>query len=591
MCSKKIPKLVYALLTTFLITFNVLILLLIVSSQFNLPSSTSTSPYDTNPLCAPCHTIIPYIRSLFQNSLTMTLFYAFMEHLASFFIDRSIAHACIVNYGDILMNSLFSRIFDSDRLCPKFHLCNNNYPSIPISAYAARILAEHPLPFPSITPPSSSSSSIRMLQLTDIHLDLHYTENSIANCNLPFCCQPNSNPPSTYDTLTFAGKYGTIGKCDANIHTLTSFAKFASSLSPDFIIYTGDNVAHNVWDVTFDDIISSTQQTVNVIKQYFPLQTAVYPCIGNHETSPVDQYNNINQVQLLHALADVFKEYLTEQAYEMFKQHGYYSQRHANTNIRIIALNSLLCDSFNFYLIANTTLTKRMYDWFEVELRKAELNGEVVYVIDHIPIGHDQHLMQCGYRMKILLQRYKAIVIAYISAHSHRDEIKLVREYNNTKKYNTINWVSSGLTTFNKYLPSFRIFDIDAHSFHIKEIEQYRMNLTNANRVINSVNSNDNDFWYLSYNMTSLLNTTDLYDVNAIAKINVAGDYLEKVWTDTPKAKENKYNAQALVNAYCDFKYDDLEECNACKGVTVQISEAYLHSIFSALSGEWREDS
>ena len=591
MCTTVISKLIYAFIIFSLIMINILIYLFIILSDS--PPEPSTSPYDTNQFCAPCHKIIPKIRSLFQNNITMTIFYTFMEHAASFFIDRSVARACIANYGDILMNSIFTRIFNPDILCPKFRLCNNNYPSIPITSYAERILSQQPQPrSTSLTSPSSSSTSIRMLQLTDIHLDLHYTENSVANCNLPFCCQTNSNPPLNYTSLTFAGKYGTVGKCDANMNTLTSFAKYASTLSPDFIIYTGDNVAHTVWDVTFDDIISSTQQTVNIIKQHFPSHTVIYPCIGNHESSPVDQFNNVNQVQLLHALADVFKEYLTEQAYEMFKQHGYYSQRHVNTTLRIISLNGLLCDSFNFYLIANTTLTKRMYDWFEMELRNAELNNETVYIIDHIPIGHDQHLMQCSYRMKILLQRYKAIIKAYISAHTHRDEIKLVREYNNVKKYNMVNWVSSGLTTFNRYLPSFRIFDIDQHSFRIKEIEQYRMNLTHANTVMNSNTDNDNDFWYLSYNMTSLLNTTDLYDVNAISQINIAGDYLQKVWTDTPYAIANKYNTQAIVKAYCDFKYDDLEESNACKGVAgVQISEAYLHYIFSKLSGEWREDS
>ena len=96
-----------------------------------------------------------------------------------------------------------------------------------------------------------------MLQLTDIHLDLEYNENSTVYCDEPLCCR---TPASNYSRIK-SGKYGYHAHCDGSIDTLDSFMEKAYELQPDFIIWTGDNSPHNTknssLELNFETNISS----------------------------------------------------------------------------------------------------------------------------------------------------------------------------------------------------------------------------------------------------------------------------------------------------------------------------------------------
>ena len=75
---------------------------------------------------------------------------------------------------------------------------------------------------------------------------------------------------------------------------------------------------------------------------------------------------------LLHGLSKAFRKYLTKEAYDTFSQFGYYTMLHKNTNLRIISLNCLICDSMNFNLIGDSFQVAKMFNWLENVLNEAE---------------------------------------------------------------------------------------------------------------------------------------------------------------------------------------------------------------------------
>ena len=96
-----------------------------------------------------------------------------------------------------------------------------------------------------------------------------------------------------------------------------------------------------------------------------------------------------------------------------------------------------------------------MFDWLENELATAEKKGEFVHLIDHIPIGNNHQSRQCVLRYKVLLERYQNIITAYISGHSHSDEMRFIREYY-TNKYFFVNYCVSSLSARSYNNPSIR---------------------------------------------------------------------------------------------------------------------------------------
>ena len=67
------------------------------------------------------------------------------------------------------------------------------------------------------------------------------------------------------------------------------------------------------------------------------------------------------------------------------RERGSYSQKHPNSNLRIIALVPWVYDSANMYLWKNATDPWGHLEWLYKELLSAEQKGEDVIILGHIP--------------------------------------------------------------------------------------------------------------------------------------------------------------------------------------------------------------
>ena len=117
-------------------------------------------------------------------------------------------------------------------------------------------------------------------------MDLEYTPGSKKKCGKPLCCRDDDGRDEDA-----AGFWGSLNaKCDIPMWTYENALQFISdNIDPDLIFWTGDIPAHDVWDQSRDDQLHRINVTANVISQYFP-NTKVYPCLGNHESAPVDSF-------------------------------------------------------------------------------------------------------------------------------------------------------------------------------------------------------------------------------------------------------------------------------------------------------------
>jgi sphingomyelin phosphodiesterase len=126
---------------------------------------------------------------------------------------------------------------------------------------------------------------MKMLHLTDVHLDLWYTPGSNAECEEPLCCRSTShghNYSAGYWSETF-------GSCDAPLTFTKKAIKHIGDTHKDIdlVIWTGDNVPHDVWNTTQEINLRHIHTVTDLVKVAFNGKK-VFPCLGNHETHPIN---------------------------------------------------------------------------------------------------------------------------------------------------------------------------------------------------------------------------------------------------------------------------------------------------------------
>ena len=99
-------------------------------------------------------------------------------------------------------------------------------------------------------------------------------------CPEPLCCR-KENGKGKYPQET-AGKWGYIGKCDLPMITLINFLDtMANDIKPDFLIVTGDNPGHDMWQTNYNEAFQITSLFTDLIQYKYNMSIPVYPTLGN----------------------------------------------------------------------------------------------------------------------------------------------------------------------------------------------------------------------------------------------------------------------------------------------------------------------
>ena len=528
--------------------------------------------------CTLCKRIVAAVRTTVEEKYTPTEIINTIALICSISQDYDYCYNFYSNYGIPFLKNAFIRLTNSDNFCHTLGFCSEGQLCEDTYDYAIRLLKDKPNKTKEKI--DTSAQTLKMIQVTDIHYDKNYVENGTIYCDTPLCCH---EPASQYSRIK-SGKFGSIKNCDTNINTLKSFVQAAYELNPDFIIWTGDNAEHDSWNSTQEEAFSATRTIKNAIDEVFQHKIPIYPVIGNHEVYPNDLWES-GKENIFKNLADIYKDYFFEdQAYDTFSKYGYYTEKHPNTNLRIIALNCLYCDAVNYHhLSSNHTEAKKEFIWLESVLREAETNGEYVYILDHFPINGEFTLVECSKRLRAIFDRFDYIIRGYFSGHNHLDDIAPVRRYFEPRPIININYIAPSLTSNegDGLNPSFRQYIIDSNTKQVIDYEQYRLNLTEANLKGEAK-------WYLSHLATELFNVSDLTEREQMCSINVEGEYIQKRYSDNASEKQI-HNKKEIRKAECTITTDSYYDYFVCTEQSI-FTKAYLYKLLNDISGEWGKE-
>ena len=126
--------------------------------------------------------------------------------------------------------------------------------------------------------PGEEAAVLRVLQLADIHVDLTYSPGTILDCGLPCCCLAGTSMAGEGEVG--AGYWGEY-QCDVPLQTAQAMMEDIARAHPDldYIIYTGDSPAHDVWKQSKDRNLENELTVLDLIETHFP-SVPVY--LGNN---------------------------------------------------------------------------------------------------------------------------------------------------------------------------------------------------------------------------------------------------------------------------------------------------------------------
>ena len=290
------------------------------------------------------------------------------------------------------------------------------------------------------TRPKQSGKRVKVLHLSDIHLDPRYYTSSEANCSSSLCCRTNVKNASSNGQVSVPAPLNGAYKCDspydlvaAVLQALGPLSGVTANESFAWSVYTGDIVAHDSGLQISRAYVEYTEASLfDMIKHY--IKAPVFPALGNHDTSPVaidsphmlpgplgNQYSwNYDHISALWK----HEGWIDEQtAAEARLHYGAYSVVN-HYGLRIITLNTDFWYRSNILNFINTTNpdVSGMQAFLIQELQAAEDAGERVWILGHVLSGWDgtNPLLNPTNLFYQIVDRYSPHVIANIMfGHTH----------------------------------------------------------------------------------------------------------------------------------------------------------------------------
>ena len=428
--------------------------------------------------------------------------------------------------------------------------------------------------------------------LNDVHIDKYYKYKSKINCGLPQggCCTGRGG--ETEEKSNQAGYWGghvknDPGTCDIPFHFWTNTLDYIKNNIDDydFVFLLGDNFSHSYYIEPVQEIKEINEYFFATIKKYFG-DKIVIPVLGNHECDPIDNFDFHEKKNfVIENIFPLYKDFIPNEKIEDLKNKGFYEMEYSDYNIKIISINSQMGDIFNMPLLKNSTDPLNFFSNFSKTLYNSEKKDQKVIILTHIPIGDLYSLNGFTLNFKSILERFQKTVIASLSAHTHYDHIKFVKDYNNKNIH--INYISPSLTTFYNYNPSFRIYHFKDNNLF--DFDQYRFDLDYYNE---KAEKNDFEFkFHIAYSFK------DEYDIIKIEgkkffddlekKIIFDKKYLKKYSLNYLSKEEDQDWESKSVEFICELNDNDYDKNICYKKSREPVSVRYVNLYKELFQQPW----
>jgi predicted MPP superfamily phosphohydrolase len=308
--------------------------------------------------------------------------------------------------------------------------------------------------------------------------------------------------------------FGAPGKDETNypllVSTLQNMARTADK--PDFIIFTGDFLAHQ-FDTRLksgtkpdEDYSSFVKKTISflalVFSKYLPGQR-VYFCLGNNDCDTGD-YQIVPGGSFLKDTAPIFAANFIKDAdnqksfNQTYPSGGYYAVTPLNSpNTSVISLNTSYF-SVKYAVKTDEDPGNKELDWFENQLKDAKKHGKKVWLLMHIPPGANVFstvskkeyvpMWQTHYNDRFiqLLKDNAAVITGSFAGHTHMDDFRVLVQAPEPTKEKQAQLQPQALS-FIRICPAispqfgnnpgYQQFSYDRRSFSLIDFDTYWLNL------------------------------------------------------------------------------------------------------------------
>ena len=402
--------------------------------------------------------------------------------------------------------------------------------------------------------PASSGKRVKVLHLSDFHLDPRYVVSSEANCTSGLCCRPKVHADGfTLPQIQLpAPLYGAY-LCDTpyylGLAALRSIGPLTGTSAEDpfaWTVYTGDLVSHDSQNQLSRAYTEYAEYSIyDMFKAY--IGNPVFAVLGNHDSNPeaIDapysepdglgqqlswNYNHVAGLWLQNGWID------PSTADEARVHYGAYSVKN-QYGLRIITLNTdfwYKSNYLNYYNMTNPDVSG-MQAFLIQELQAAENAGERVWILGHVLTGWDgsNPLPNPTDLFYQIVDRYSPHVIANIFfGHTHEDEF-MIYYANNASDISSANalttgWIGPSVTPLTNLNSGFRMYEVDTGSFDIynaytwyADVSSFETLDTAATGPTYQLEYSTRDTYNISWPATSPLNATYWHAVTEAMETNI----------------------------------------------------------------------
>ncbi|CAH0605807.1 unnamed protein product [Chrysodeixis includens] len=405
--------------------------------------------------------------------------------------------------------------------------------------------------------PTVEAKPYKAVVITDAHLDPLYEAFGVGDCDEPTCCRKGQTAAQHFEYRTNidesvleetivndngkvmldlskapkirdlkkstrtryltnrnaapAGFWGDYRSCDSPIWAVDNVIETIAEThkNVDVVYYIGDTIDHGVWETSYELISNMNRYFIEKIRKSFGDDVKVLPVIGNHESQPTNQFAPtsvtgpyINTTWLYDELADKWSFYLTEDAKASLRERGEFSML-IRPGLRVITLNNNVAYKYNWWIVYDPVDAKTHLDWLISELHKAELAGEKVHILAHIPPGVHDLTKTWTREYNRIVNRFSSTIAAEFNGHTHSDEFKIFYSPENTPI--NVAWGGGSATSYTYYNLNYKIVDFNGATYAPEAIANYVYNLTEAN-----LTPNRPPHWFQLYDMKNTFGLTDL---------------------------------------------------------------------------------
>ena len=323
--------------------------------------------------------------------------------------------------------------------------------------------------------------SFKAIVLNDVHIQNDYFYKSKIRCKDPGgCCSKIHGMP--FDAEDQAGYWGTPNAfCDVPFYFLTKTLEHIQTTvdKVDFIFLLGDNGRHHFFREKESMLAEATEFIFTEVKRLFP-DTIVIPVLGNHECHPVEYFDFKNKENFVYKnIINQFEHFVTQKEIEELKEKAFFKIEFPEQNLKVISVNSQIFDGFNIFLSNDDVYWIRFLNELGSELYTSEKKKQKVILLTHIPISDYQSVKQGGKALSIILERFRDTVIAFLSGHTHYDQVRFLRDEKN--EIFMTNFISPSITTYTCHDPSFRIYEFE--NGKLFDFKQYAFDINKYNNL------------------------------------------------------------------------------------------------------------